>query len=73
MSTINPNCDGSGPCQHGEVRKLPLGSDPHHGNIILCRFCYEREIKYRKDRNLILGVDYKFDLPTWESLEVYKS
>lgn len=58
------NCDGSGPHLSGEVRTLPLGTDPYHGNLIFCRACFEREIVYRKDRGW-------FDLPAWSTLAVY--
>ena len=61
----NPMCDGSGPCSALEVRLLPLGSIPDHGNIILCRYCFEREIAYRRVRNLNLAKDCAFKLPLW--------
>lgn len=67
----NDNCDGSGPCYPGKVRVLPIGTNPHHGNLILCRACYLREIAVRKDRNTDLAKDCQFALPTWESLKVY--
>ena len=73
MSATNPNCDGSGPCSFGEVRVLPLGSEPHHGNLILCRSCFNREIAFRQDRNKELSKDCAFNLPTWDSLEVYST
>lgn len=69
---VNPMCDGSGPCCAGEVRVLPLGKNPHHGNLILCRNCHWREIEFRKDRNTELAPDCRFDLPTWETLNVYQ-
>ena len=64
----NPNCDGSGPCDMGEVRVLPTGGD---SNAILCRFCFEREIAFRGFRNRDLSKDCAFKLPTWETLKVY--
>ncbi len=67
----NPLCDGSGPCHPGEVRVLPLGSSPHHGNMILCWLCFVREKQWRKERNEDLSLDCAFDLPAWESLTVY--
>lgn len=67
----NPNCDGSGPCYGDEVRVLPLGKSPHHGNLILCRACFVRESNYRRERNRELSKDCAFELPTWESLEIY--
>lgn len=72
MSDTNANCDGSGPCiLNGQVRVLPAGSQPHHGNMILCRLCYRREIAFRKSRNEELGKDCQFQLPRWESLKIY--
>ena len=62
------NCDGSGPHEPGDVRVLPTGGD---GNMILCRNCYEREIRYRVDRNRELGDFAKFALPAWEALKIY--
>ena len=74
----NNYCDGSGPHTPGEVRVLPTGGD---SNAILCRSCYFREMKYRRDRNHpnakmlgygpVLDESAKFDLPSWESLKVY--
>lgn len=64
----NQNCDGSGPHAAGQVRLLPMGGG---GNGILCKKCFYKEIAYRKDRNKDLGEFAKFDLPTWESLEIY--
>lgn len=69
----NPMCDGSGPCDPGEVRLLPVDSIPDHGNMILCRSCLEREITWRRLRNRELSKGCQFKLPTWDSLEVYKS
>lgn len=67
----NPMCDGSGPCDPGTVRVLPLGSNPDHGNLILCRCCFERELAFRRERNRELAADCAFALPAWESLAVY--
>lgn len=68
----NSNCDG-GHCssEAGEVRVLPLGTNPDHGNLILCRSCFEHELRYRRERNLELASDCQYRLPTWESLTVY--
>ena len=67
----NNNCDGSGPCKPGEVRLLPLGSSPHHGNIILCEYCFHREISCRQERNRKLAADCAFKLPLWTDCEIY--
>lgn len=67
----NPNCDYNpdNKCSTYEVRILPYPN----GNIICCRFHYNTEMVYRRDRNKELANDCKYDLPTWHSLEVYKS
>lgn len=64
----NPNCDGSGPCHPSQVRVLPTGGD---SNGILCRYCFNREIAFRRDRNRDLSKDCQFKLPTWDSLKIY--
>lgn len=68
VGSVENNCDGSGPHIRGEVRVLPTGGD---GNSILCRACFDREIRYRRDRNRQLGKDCQFKLPTWEECKVY--
>ncbi len=65
---MNPNCDGSGPCNMGEVRVLPSGGD---SNLILCRTCFYREIVFREGRNRELAEFARFKLPEWETLKVY--
>jgi len=67
MRARNNNCDGDH-CrvETGEVRVLPYGGG---GNLILCRACYEHEIRWRKERNR--EVWSAFDLPAWESLRIY--
>lgn len=72
MKTHNPNCDGSH-CVHeaGEVRLLPLGTKPEHGNLIVCKACYSHELGWRADRNEEMERTIH-DLPNWEDLEVYK-
>jgi len=67
----NPNCDGSGPHAAGEVRILPVSANPDHGNMILCRNCYHREIAYREDCNKTLASNDQFALPVWDSLKIY--
>jgi hypothetical protein len=64
-------CDGSGPHYVGELRVLPQSSDPHHGNAILCRACYQQEWVFRKERNQELDASAQFDLPEWSDLKVY--
>jgi hypothetical protein len=64
----NNNCDGSGPCEAGEVRVLTTGGQ---SNAILCRECFRREIEYRRERNRELGSEFQFELPAWGSLRVY--
>lgn len=72
MTTHNPNCDGN-KCisETGEVRRLPMHSFETGSALILCHACYTHEIRYRKIRNKGLDAEAKFDLPSWDSLEVY--
>ena len=62
------NCDGSGPHAEGAVKVMRCGGS---SNLILCRNCWQRELNYRHMRNRDLGRDFKFDLPAWETAEVY--
>ncbi len=64
------NCDGSGPHTSGQVRVLPTGGQ---GNAILCWSCFQQEMAWRIERNQELAGDCKFDLPGWDSLEIYKN
>lgn len=64
-------CDGSGPCDSGSVRLLPLSRNPDHGNLILCRCCFKHEIAWRRQRNRDLAKDCAFALPRWEDLAPY--
>jgi len=48
----NPNCDGGGPHDSGEVRRYPLGGS---ANLILCLRCWARENQYRYRRGLDAG------------------
>ena len=66
---FNNSCDG-GHLTNMEVRLLPLNKD-QGSNLIVCFNHYLEEIKWRKMRNIALGDFAKFDLPTWESLEIY--
>lgn len=65
----NPNCDND-KCRdaNGEVRVLPLGGG---ANLILCRACFEHELRFRRERNRELSPDCQFKLPDWEVLAVY--
>lgn len=66
----NNNCDGA--CctlEHGEVRVLPIGGS---SNAILCRDCFEVEMRYRKMRNKELGLSFQFKIPDWKELKVYE-
>lgn len=67
----NPNCDGAH-CisSEGETRLLPIGRNPHHGNLILCHECFCRELLWRRERNRELAKDCAFALPAWNSLTV---
>jgi hypothetical protein len=65
----NPNCDND-KCRSstGQVRVLPTGGD---GNAILCRACFDYELRWRRERNRELSKDCQFKLPSWDSLKVY--
>ena len=70
MFMDNPNCDGNGP--HSlwhEIRVLPTGGA---SNLNLCRLCHSREILWRAERNCELSADNTFDLPEWDSLQIYE-
>lgn len=72
------NCEGMR-CvtKQGELRLLPYSS----GNCILCRSCYEHEMRYRrrinthraKQRKLgnLHTPDTDLNTPTWEDLTIY--
>ena len=53
-------------CQ--EVRLLSYGG---LGHIVVSRISYDKEMKFRKERNKTVCSPY--DIPSWESLEVYQS
>lgn len=65
----NRNCDGSGPHAAGVVKKMPQGGG---ANSILCRRCWSAELNYRRSRNISLEDFAKYDLPAWETAEVYE-
>jgi len=67
---LNSSCDGGGPHEGHEVRKLKTGTD---SNAILCRACYRKEIAYRTERNRELDPAAAFLLPSWESLAIYNA
>ena len=70
---VNNDCNGSGPHTPGEVRVMPHSNEPLHGNDILCRACWNREIDYRIDRNDELGNHSQDGLPVWADSKVYES
>ncbi len=59
----NNDCNGAGPHKAGEVRLLPTGGG---GNDILCRACFDSEMRYRRDAGITVN------LPKWETLKVYE-
>jgi hypothetical protein len=66
----NFNCDGSGPHTDGQVRVMAISS---HGNLILCRACWNRELAWRKQRNRELEAFAQFELPAFDAAKVYES
>ena len=67
----NNDCNGAGPHTAGEVRLMPHSDTPLHGNDILCRSCWQRELSYRRERNRALGTFAQYNLPAWETAKVY--
>ena len=65
----NLHCDGDH-CKvmNGEVRRLPVGVSSNHGNMILCRACFEHEMRWRKER---IAEGVPFALPSWDQLKIY--
>lgn len=59
----NNECDGCGPCSHGETKLLLTGKTAMDGGVILCRACWAREIEWRRERNRKLSHDAQFLLP----------
>lgn len=53
----------------GQVRLLPYGGD---GNMILCRSCFNHEIRERERRNKE-AKENLFDTPKWEDCKPYES
>jgi hypothetical protein len=66
----NPRCDGVGPCSEGEVKVLRL-FDGKYAFQVLCRRCFYRDRRYRKQLNTFLSEDCRVELPEWSSLKVY--
>lgn len=67
---MNNNCDGSGPHTfgNGDVRVLPTTPG---SNAILCQACFLRELEWRRKRNVDLAAANRYDLPVWNTLEIY--
>lgn len=68
---VNNDCCGNGPHTAGEVRLMPHSDTPLHGNDILCRSCWLRELSYRRERNRDLAEFARYSLPAWETEKVY--
>jgi hypothetical protein len=61
-------CDGAGPHDPTDgLRVLPLSTDPHHGNLILCRACWDHENAWRRERNSQLEPGAQFATQSWSS------
>lgn len=63
----NPNCDGVGPCDMGEVRRMPRMSGD--GADILCIRCHGREAAFRRKK---FKVKYTGPSMIWWDLKVYQ-
>lgn len=65
----NQNCDGAHCSQpHGIIKKLPLGGG---ANLLLCRSCFDNEMRYRKQRALDTKAPENWKILNWEDLEIY--
>ena len=53
-------CDGCG--RETQVKKLPWSKQPFHGNSILCRKCWAKEMSWRRDRNKKLERQNRFSI-----------
>lgn len=69
MNTYKNACD-YGHETNETVRRLPISEG---SAIIVCYRHYCQEMNFRRERNKELGDFCKFDLPSWESLEVYEA
>jgi hypothetical protein len=49
-----------------ECRLLPTGGD---SNMIVCRYHYRKELRYRLYRTLNDGTEWQF--PAWHTLKIY--
>jgi hypothetical protein len=65
---LSNSCDGNGPHGGKDIRVLPIGGD---SNLLVCHYCFVREIDYRIERNRGLSNECKFDLPSWKNLKIY--
>lgn len=62
-------CDGHGPHARGERRLLPYGGD---GNMLLCFYCYGREIARRQEEHEEQRPPrMPVHLPPWDSLKIH--
>ena len=69
MTTTHMNTCDYGHQTTGEIRRLPLSRNAHHGNVLICRNHFELEMEWREDRARSTGRD-KWEFPTWERLGV---
>ncbi len=69
---LNTKCDGAN-CisSSGEVRLIPVSPDPFHGNMILCRTCFDHEMRNLRESNHRLHHDKQVVLPKWNNCKVY--
>jgi len=65
----NPDCDGPGPHDPGQVRRLRKTDDVRLSTIV-CHNCYAAEIARRQQRNREVDPDITFDLPAWDDLQI---
>jgi len=58
----NGICDGCGDGREKRVHKLSVGV---HGNLFLCKKCWNREMRWRKERNKELERQNRFSILKW--------
>jgi len=67
----NPNCDGEGPHTGNIVKLYPLGSEPLHGNLILCHSCWYNENRHRFNLGREMKGSEDWPQHNWHMTETY--
>jgi len=67
LESSSDYCQGLGPHTTSDLRLMPYGG----GRNVLCRSCWSGELYWRQIMNLEGGNDELYELPAWETAEVY--